>query len=201
MKFTILEAGEQHLGFANQICLEMETSAMQRGTGISKRSPGEIIQKILARKAVIAFGPNGEWAGFCYIESWEGGKFVSNSGLIIAPPFRKQGLARAIKRKIFKLSRKKFPEARVFGLTTSAAVMKINSEMHYEPAVYSEITSDDSFWEGCKSCVNYHILQSKERRNCLCTAMVFDPAQPKQDKQAYLLTPSNHEKQQSSISL
>ena len=31
------------------------------------------------------------------------------------------------------------------------------------------------FWAGCKSCVNYEILMSKERKNCMCTAMLYDP--------------------------
>ncbi|MEO6188665.1 MAG: GNAT family N-acetyltransferase, partial [Ginsengibacter sp.] len=46
----------------------------------------------------------------------------------------------------------------------------------YEPVTYSELTDDENFWAGCKSCVNYDILISKERKNCMCTAMLFDPA-------------------------
>lgn len=200
--FNIQEAGIQHFAFAEQICLEMESSARQRGTGIAKRSPELIIQKMMDNKAVIAFSPEGEWAGFCYIEAWENGTFVSNSGLIIAPQFRKQGLARAIKKKIFELSRKKYPNAKVFGLTTSSAVMKINSEMQYEPVIYAEITSDEKFWEGCKSCVNHSILQSKGRKNCLCTAMLFDPAVHAAKKHpSYPFIQTHHDKQQSSISL
>ena len=173
--FNVFIANEQHVKFAHQICKEMESSSKQRGIGISKRTPGQIVEKILAGKAVIAFTNSGEWAGFCYIESWENDEYVSNSGLIVAPQFRKNGLAREIKDKIFELSRSKFPDAKVFGLTTSAAVMKINSEMGYVPVVYSEITTEEKFWEGCKSCVNYEILQSKGRKNCFCTAMLFDP--------------------------
>jgi len=175
LSFNILIANEQHLRFTQQICDEMEKSSKERGTGISKRTPEQLTQKILEGKAVIAFSEAGEWAGFCYIESWENGEFVSNSGLIVSPQFRKNGLARRIKNEIFELSRQRFPDAKVFGLTTSASVMKINSKMGYEPVVYSEITSDEKFWAGCKSCVNYDILQSKERKNCLCTSMLFDP--------------------------
>jgi hypothetical protein len=174
-KFEVTVAGNPHLCFAPAIALEMESSAKVRGTGISKRSPQFIQQKMLDGKAVIALSSDNQWAGFAYIESWENGRFVSNSGLIIHPEFRNQGLARSIKGKIFQLSRKKFPGAKIFGLTTSQAVMKINSELNYEPVVYSEITGDDKFWEGCKSCVNHSILLSKNRKNCLCTAMLFDP--------------------------
>jgi hypothetical protein len=55
--------------------------------------------------------------------------------------------------------------------------MKINSDLGYEPVTYSELTQDNAFWKGCTSCVNYQILMSKERKNCLCTAMLYDPAQ------------------------
>ncbi|MCX6189848.1 MAG: GNAT family N-acetyltransferase [Bacteroidetes bacterium] len=173
--FNLEVATEAHIQFAQQICDEMETSSKQRGTGISKRSPEQIIYYIRAGKAVIALTSLGEWAGFCYIESWDNDEYISNSGLIVAPSYRKSGLARKIKNRIFKLSKSKFPHAKMFGLTTSAAVMKINSELGYEPVVYSELTSEEKFWQGCSSCVNYDILQSKGKKNCLCTAMLFDP--------------------------
>ena len=152
----------------------MESSAKARGTGIAKRSPEYISQKIDEGKAVIAVTDDGKWVGFCYIETWEG-EYVANSGLIVAPEFRKSGIAKSIKKKIFDLSRQKYPDAKIFGLTTGLAVMKINSELGYEPVTYSELTQDEKFWAGCKSCVNYDILMSKERKNCLCTAMLYDP--------------------------
>ena len=126
-------------------------------------------------KAVIALTPEGTWVGFCYVEAWEHGKYVANSGLIVAPAFRKSGVAKEIKRKIFALSRKRYPDAKIFGLTTGLAVMKINSELGYEPVTYSELTTDEEFWKGCRSCVNYEILMSKDRNNCMCTAMLYDP--------------------------
>lgn len=157
----------------------MAESAKARGTGIAKRSPEYIQAKMDEGKAVIALTPDGTWVGFCYIEAWEHGKYVANSGLIVSPSFRKSGVAREIKRKVFELSRKKYPEAKIFGLTTGLAVMKINSDLGYEPVTYSELTTDEEFWKGCRSCVNYDILMSKERKNCLCTAMLFDPAEKK----------------------
>ncbi len=173
--FKVVVAGAEHFDFAPLICEEMAASAKARGTGIARRSPEYLQQKMAEGKAVIAFSMQGEWAGFCYIETWSHGKYVANSGLIVAPSFRKGGLAKQIKRKIFELSRSQYPEAKIFGLTTGLAVMKINSELGYEPVTYSELTDDDAFWAGCKSCVNYDILMSKERKNCLCTAMLFDP--------------------------
>ncbi|MEO7960579.1 MAG: GNAT family N-acetyltransferase [Ginsengibacter sp.] len=154
----------------------MANSAKARGTGIATRSTEYIQQKMQEGKAVIAVTQNKEWVGFCYIEAWGKEGFVANSGLIVAPEFRKTGIAKNIKRRIFDLSREKYPNAKIFGLTTGLAVMKINSDLGYEPVTYSELTDDANFWAGCKSCVNYDILMSKDRKNCMCTAMLYDPA-------------------------
>jgi N-acetylglutamate synthase-like GNAT family acetyltransferase len=161
--------------YSSIITDEMAASAQARGTGIAKRSPEYISQKITEGKAVIALTEDKKWVGFCYIEAWGHEKFVANSGLIVAPEFRKSGIAKTIKQRIFALSREKYPEAKIFGLTTGLAVMKINSDLGYEPVTYSELTDDDNFWAGCKSCVNYDILMSKGRKNCMCTAMLYDP--------------------------
>ncbi|MGN6194180.1 MAG: GNAT family N-acetyltransferase [Ginsengibacter sp.] len=170
---------------ASTITDEMASSALARGTGIAKRSPEYISQKINEGKAVIAVTKENKWVGFCYIEAWGHEKFVANSGLIVAPEFRKTGIAKSIKQRIFALSREKYPDAKIFGLTTGLAVMKINSDLGYKPVTYSELTDDDKFWEGCKSCVNYEILMSKGRKNCLCTAMLYDPNdQPKPEETA-----------------
>ncbi len=173
--FDVIVANEQHVHYSQMIVDEMEASAKARGTGIAKRSPEYITQKMLEGKAVIALTKEGAWAGFCYIETWSHGNYVANSGLIVSPDFRKSGLAKRIKEKIFELSRTKYPDAKIFGLTTGLAVMKINSDLGYEPVTYSELTQDDQFWKGCMSCVNFEILKSKERKNCLCTAMLYDP--------------------------
>ncbi|MEO5501327.1 MAG: GNAT family N-acetyltransferase [Ginsengibacter sp.] len=166
----------QDIIYATTITDEMATSAQARGTGIAKRSPDYIVQKINEGKAVIALTDDNTWVGFCYIEAWGHDEFVANSGLIVAPAFRKTGIAKSIKKNIFELSKKKYPKAKIFGLTTGLAVMKINSDLGYEPVTYSELTDDENFWAGCKSCVNYDILMSKDRKNCMCTAMLYDPA-------------------------
>jgi N-acetylglutamate synthase-like GNAT family acetyltransferase len=176
-EIIIRVADSGDIRYATTITDEMESSAKARGTGIAKRSPEYVAQKIQEGKAVIAVTADGTWVGFCYIEAWGHGKFVANSGLIVAPEFRKGGVAKQIKKRIFDLSREKYPEAKIFGLTTGLAVMKINSELGYEPVTYSELTDDEEFWKGCKACVNYDILMSKGRKNCLCTAMLFDPAE------------------------
>lgn len=171
--FSIQIANSTHVHFAQTICDEMEASARVRGTGIAKRSAEYIIEKIQEGKAVIALTTEGKWAGFCYIETWQNEAYVANSGLIVSPEFRQSGLARTIKSKIFELSRTKYPNSKIFGLTTGLAVMRINSELGYEPVTYSELTTDEKFWSGCQSCVNFEILQSKNYKNCLCTAMLY----------------------------
>lgn len=174
--------------YAATITREMEESAKARGTGIAKRSPEYVANKMNEGKAVIALTETGDWVGFCYIETWSHGAFVANSGLIVSPAYRKSGVAKSIKEKIFQLSRQLFPDAKIFGLTTGLAVMKINSDLGYEPVTYSELTQDEEFWAGCKSCVNYDILMSKDRKNCMCTAMLYDPKdhyEPAETKQYF----------------
>jgi len=188
--FWVMVANSNHLIYSQSICDEMAASAVARGTGISKRSPEQLEKKIIAGEAVIAITGDGRWAGFSYIASWDNGAFVSNSGLIVAPEFRKSGIAKQIKKKIFDLSRKKYPDAKIFGLTTGAAVMKINSELGYEPVTYSELPKEEAFWQGCKSCVNFDILQSKGYKFCLCTAMLYDPKEHLEQSMQQICTPA-----------
>ncbi|MDQ0637230.1 GNAT superfamily N-acetyltransferase [Pedobacter sp. W3I1] len=180
-EFIVQVALPEHRVFAEEIVTEMAESAKARGTGIAKRSPEYISNKMLEGKSVIAFHKDGSWAGFCYIETWSHGQFVANSGLVVSPKYRKAGLAKAIKNEIFGLSRRLYPKAKIFGLTTGLAVMKINSDLGYEPVTYSELTQDEEFWKGCQSCVNFEILKMKERKNCMCTAMLYDPAEKKHE--------------------
>jgi len=173
--FILEETKAEHVFYLNEICQETLLSAKARGTGISSRPPELLEKKMREGEAIIAITGDGRWAGFAFISSWENGKYVSNSGLIVAPEFRHTGLAKKIKRKIFELSRKKYSEALIFSLTTGLAVMKMNHELGFEPVTYSELPNDELFWENCKSCINCPILLSKGRKNCLCTAMLYDP--------------------------
>ncbi len=184
MEISVEVAKESHVQFSESICQMMADAAKVRGTGIAKRDPKYIQQKISEGKAVIALYQQ-QVVGFCYIEDWENQKYVANSGLIVHPEFRQFGLAKRIKKAIFQLSKEKFPTAKLFGITTSLAVMKINSDLGYSPVTFSELTQDDTFWKGCQSCKNYDILQRTERKMCLCTGMICDLSQLDiSDKQA-----------------
>lgn len=183
MNLTVQYAQPEHTVYAESICQLIEQAARQRGTGIAKREPAYIRQKIGNGNAVIALAGD-ELAGFCYIEIWESKKYVANSGLIVHPDHRGKGLARRIKAKAFELSREKYPESKLFGITTSLPVMKINSDLGYRPVTFSELTTDETFWKGCQSCPNYDILSRNNRRNCLCTGMLYDPAHPDKKSKA-----------------
>ena len=174
-------AGEKHVKYVEEINDAIDVASKQRGTGIARRSNEYLETKIKEGKAIVALVGD-KFAGFCYIETWGNKGFVANSGLIVVPDFRGYGLAKAIKNKAFNLSRKKYPDAKIFGLTTGLAVMKINHELGYRPVTFSELTNDDLFWNGCKGCVNYDILMRMERTKCLCTGMLYDPAWEKASK-------------------
>ena len=175
-EFQIIDANEKHLHLASQVVKMIEEASKIPGTGIALRTEEYISEKIKQGKAVIALhkGDN-EMAGFCYIETWENKKYVANSGLVVAQKYRKSGLASEIKKRAFKLSRKRYPNSKIFGLTTSLAVMKINTALGYVPVTFSEITKDDEFWQGCETCNYYDILVRTKRDKCLCTGMLFDP--------------------------
>lgn len=175
LPITVRIATAADMQFAKLITDEMEASAILRGSGISKRTPESIGRKIKEGKAVIALAPDHTWAGFSYIEVWSNGEFVSNSGLIVAPAYRRLGVATMIKEKIFELSRTLYPGAKIFSITTGLAIMRMNMALGFQPVTFNEITHEPAFWEGCSSCVNYNILESKCRTNCLCTAMLYHP--------------------------
>lgn len=178
---TILVAGASHEKYVDEILETISAAAKVRGTGIAKRTHEYVAQKMREGKAVIALY-NDEFAGFCYIESWGNKQYVANSGLIVADKFRRHGLAKRIKKRAFDLSREKWPNAKLFGLTSGGAVMKINTELGYVPVPFSELTDDEAFWKGCQGCVNHDVLMRTDRRYCICTAMLYDPEKHKTDK-------------------
>jgi len=171
----IIIADKSHSIYAEIISQTIAESASVRGTGIARRTPEYIMTKMENGNAVIALDGD-KFVGFCYIERWGHGKFVANSGLIVHPDYRGQGIAKQIKHKVFEHSRKKFPDAKIFSITTGMAVMKMNTELGYKPVHFSELTDDQSFWDGCPTCKNYDVLTRTDRKMCLCTGMLYDPA-------------------------
>jgi len=174
-KIKVEVATEEHLKFVDDINDAIDEASKKRGTGIARRTYEYLSTKMKEGKAIIAIEGD-QFAGFCYIETWQEKGFVANSGLIVREEYRGIGLAKAIKKKAFELSRKKYPNSKIFGLTTGLAVMKINHELGYRPVTFSELTMDDQFWKGCQGCVNHDILERTGRSKCLCTGMLYDPA-------------------------
>ncbi len=171
----VIIANASHEKYVDEILDTISAAAKVRGTGIAKRTHEYVAQKMKEGKAIIALAGE-EFAGFCYIESWGNKQYVANSGLIVREKFRGHGLARRIKKRAFRLSREKWPDAKLFGLTSGGAVMKINTELGYVPVPFSELTDDEAFWKGCQGCVNHDVLLRTDRRYCICTAMLYDPA-------------------------
>lgn len=177
MKINVCVAEESHTRFAETICREIYISSLERKTGIANRTPEYICDKIRAGKAVIAVAENGDFAGFSYIESWGGKSFVATSGLIVAHAYRGLGVAKMIKEQTFLLSRRLFPQAKIFSITTGAAVMKMNYEFGFRPVPFSELTDDPEFWKGCEGCRHFEILKSHDYKMCICTGLLYDPAE------------------------
>ena len=177
MQIDVLVADESHAVYADEICEEVFISARERGTGIARRTPEYIIEKMKAGKAVIAIAEDGSFAGFSYIETWGRKKYVANSGLIVAHKFRGLGVAMRIKKRIFQLSQERFPDAKIFSITTGAAVMKMNYTLGFRPVPFSALTDDPEFWKGCQGCRNFQILESNNYKMCLCTGLLYDPAE------------------------
>ena len=174
----VIVADGSHEKYVDEILETISAAAKVRGTGIAKRTHEYVAQKMREGKAVIALaGDEKEFAGFCYIESWGNKQYVANSGLIVVDKYRRRGLAKRIKKTAFELSRKMWPDAKLFGLTSGGAVMRINTELGYVPVPFAELTDDEAFWKGCQGCINHDILERTGRRYCICTAMLYDPAE------------------------
>ena len=174
-EIVVRTATRDDVKYADEICREIFISSQERKTGIANRTPEYISEKILAGKAVIALSSDGDFAGFSYIESWGGKSFVATSGLIVAHKYRGMGIAKRIKEQTFMLSRKLFPQAKIFSITTGAAVMKMNYEFGFRPVPYSELTDDPEFWKGCEGCRHFDILKSHDYKMCICTGLLYDP--------------------------
>ncbi|MCD7937610.1 MAG: GNAT family N-acetyltransferase [Tannerellaceae bacterium] len=181
LDIDVMVADDSHIVYVDTILATIEAAAKVRGTGIASRSHDYVAQKMREGKAIIALAGD-EFAGFTYIESWGNKQYVATSGLIVADRFRRHGLAKRIKQASFQLARLRWPKAKVFSLTSGSAVMKMNTELGYVPVTFAELTDDEAFWRGCEGCINHDILVRTGRKYCICTAMLYDPADPHRAK-------------------
>ena len=167
-------ADESHEKYIDFILQTIADAAKVRGTGIAKRTHEYLAIKMREAKAVIALAGD-RFAGFSYIETWGNKQYVTTSGLIVHPDFRGHHVAKRIKDLTFSLARTRWPHAKIFSLTSGAAVMKMNTELGYQPVTFADLTDDEAFWRGCEGCVNVDVLHRTGRKYCICTAMLYDP--------------------------
>lgn len=173
-EIEVVVADSSHEKYVDTILETIAEAAKVRGTGIAKRTPEYLITKMREAKAVIALKGD-RFAGFSYIETWGNKHYVTTSGLIVHPDFRGQGVAWRIKELTFTLARTRWPHAKIFSLTSGAAVMTMNTRLGYQPVTFADLTDDEAFWRGCEGCVNVDILKRTDRKYCICTAMLYDP--------------------------
>ena len=153
----VMVADASHEVYVDKILDTIREAAKVRGTGIAERTHEYVTTKMKEGKAIIALCGE-DFAGFTYIESWGNKQYVATSGLIVHPNYRGMGLAKRIKAASFRLARLRWPKAKIFSLT-----------------------DDEAFWKGCEGCINHDILVAKNRKFCICTAMLYDPALHEED--------------------
>ncbi len=170
----VIVADASHEKYVDTILKTISDAAKVRGTGIAKRTHEYLATKMKEAKAVIALDGD-KFAGFSYIETWGNKQYVTTSGLIVHPDYRGLGLSKRIKNLTFTLARVRWPQAKIFSLTSGSAVMKMNTQLGYHPVTFSDLTDDEAFWRGCEGCINVDVLHRTNRRYCICTAMLYDP--------------------------
>ena len=170
----VVVADGSHEKYVDTILETISEAAKVRGTGIAKRTHEYVANKMREAKAVIALDGD-KFAGFSYIETWQDKKYVTTSGLIVHPDYRGRGLAKRIKVMTFTLARTRWPHAKIFSLTSGAAVMAMNTQLGYKPVTFADLTQDEAFWKGCEGCINVDILHRTGRKYCICTGMLYDP--------------------------
>ena len=171
---TVMVADASHEKYVDTILDTIEKAAKVRGTGIAKRTHEYVATKMKEAKAVIALYGD-EFVGFSYIETWGNKQDVTTSGLIVDPKFRGLGVAKRIKDLTFTLARTRWPHAKIFSLTSGAAVMAMNTQLGYHPVTFADLTDDEAFWRGCEGCINVDVLKRTGRKYCICTGMLYDP--------------------------
>ena len=141
-QIDVMVADASHEVYVDTILETIRNAAAVRGTGIAERTHEYVATKMKEGKAIIALCGD-TFAGFTYIESWGNKQYVATSGLIVHPDFRGLGLAKRIKQASFQLARLRWPKAKIFSLTSGAAVMKMNTELGYVPVTFNELTDDE----------------------------------------------------------
>jgi len=147
--------------------------AASREHDIARRAVPFLEEKIRKRRAAFAFDGS-ELIGFGYWSDWEGGRFVSHSGLVVRPDYTGHGIGRRLKAELFESSRSQLPEATLMSLTTSPQVKAMNLRLGFHVVPLDQLTVDPAFWDGCKTCRNYAEVQARGEK-CCCEGMILSP--------------------------
>lgn len=199
-EFLLSVSNENHTPFAREIELLFEQVTNEKSIGINLKKGQYIGEKIIKGDAIIAT-KQGRLAGFCYLRNRNNDDYVSISGIVVVPQFRRLGLAKMMIEEIFQVARKKYPKAKLFSLTTSPEVMRINSIHGYKTVNYSKLSTSNKFWAECSDCLNYNFLQKNNNTRCLCSAMLFNPFNFNIEDEYELNDQSVKKKSQSSLQL
>ena len=174
-EITVLVADASHEKYVDTILDTIAAAAKVRGTGIARRSHEYLATKMRETKAVIALAGD-RFAGFSYIETWGNKHYVTTSGLIVHPDFRNLGVSKRIKDMTFTLARTRWPQAKIFSLTSGSAVMKMNTQLGYVPVTFADLTDDEAFWRGAAAraastlmCLNARAAATASAPACFTT--------------------------------
>jgi hypothetical protein len=173
---TVRESGPADVRFAPAASALIDRVADR--FDIARRAPDWLAPKIAKRHAALGLMPDEsggeELVGFGYWSDWEGGKFVSHSGLVVRPDLMGMGLGKRLKLVLFESSRRVLPRATLMSLTTSPQVRRMNLDLGFQVVPLDRLTKDPAFWEGCKTCRNYAAVQARGEI-CCCEGMILEP--------------------------
>lgn len=144
-----------------------------RDSDIAVREESLLREKIVAGRAALAL-ESGRLVGFGYFSDWDGGAFVSHSGLVVREDHQGTGLGRRLKEVLFQASRRLFPDATTMSLTSSKAIERLNLSLGFRRAPLSALTRDPEFWKGCLTCRNYERVDAAGEQ-CCCFGMIRPP--------------------------
>ncbi|OJV39207.1 MAG: hypothetical protein BGO29_03055 [Bacteroidales bacterium 36-12] len=161
-RYIIKIANQSDFKYLPDIIDEINRSAKERETGIVDRTVGYLKRKINEGFAVIIIDKNNnEWVAFSSLEVWFHDRYVSNTALIVRPKYRGNGLLKILKTRIVQLAKELFPNATLFSLTASPAILKANLQLGYTEVPFDYFRNDELFIEGNESEVDYFQLMNK----------------------------------------
>jgi len=170
-RIVVRVAGAEDAGFAEAASVLIADAALE--FDVAKRSPRLLREKIVGGQAVLALEDD-ELVGFAFWSTWQNGRFVSHSGLVVRPDRRGRALGRRLKWELTAASRRRHPDAALMSLTSSRAVRAMNRALGFVQVPLDHLTLDPAFWRGCEACRN-HAELGAHPDHCRCVGMILRP--------------------------